>query len=87
MASSAPHIVLISVNDGERTVWNDRVVAASTVPGSLVEVASTGKLAKAVKSLQLLFLSLFILVMPSSVGLLLIILVLLKCLTSKSEIG
>ena len=46
MASSAPHIVLISVNDGERTVWNDKVVAASTVPGSLVEVDSAGKLAK-----------------------------------------
>jgi hypothetical protein len=46
MASSAPHIVLLSVNDGERNTFNDRVVAASTLPGSLVEVASTGKLAK-----------------------------------------
>lgn len=45
MAASTPNIVLISVNSGERVEWNDRVVAASTLPGSLVEVNSAGKLA------------------------------------------
>lgn len=46
MASSTPNIVLIAVNGGERIEFNDRVAAASTLPGSLVEVNSVGKLAQ-----------------------------------------
>lgn len=46
MAASAPHVVLISTNGAERPVLSDRVVAASTLPGSIVEVNSAGKLAK-----------------------------------------
>lgn len=45
MAATTPNIVLLSVASGERVEWNDRVVAASTIPGSLVEVNSGNKLA------------------------------------------
>lgn len=46
MSASAPHVVLISANGAERPILNDRVATASTLPGSIVEVVSTGKLTK-----------------------------------------
>jgi len=46
MAATAPHTVLVSTNGAERPILNDRVATASTVPGCIVEVASTGKLTK-----------------------------------------
>ena len=46
MAATAPHVILINTNGAERPVLSDRVVTATTLPGSIVEVSSAGKLTK-----------------------------------------